>query len=146
MELNFDKITRLKKIRIEKSKLSEEENNLTRPILSDKKLIYEIYKIFVDLQNERNCPPSLDSSTQRKKFIFIILYMFSPGTLAGGRIPKGLRKIFEEVFSNVNPCTISNNLKNVIFLYQHYKNLRQDIEYLYSEILNRLKFEGLINE
>jgi len=76
MELDFNKIIRLKKIRIEKSELSEEENALTTPILKDKSLIHEIYKIFVELLNERGCPPNIDSVTQRKKFIFIILYLF----------------------------------------------------------------------
>ena len=47
MELDFNKIIRLKKIRIEKSELSEEENTLTAPVLKDKCLIHEIYKIFV---------------------------------------------------------------------------------------------------
>ena len=70
MELDFNKIIRLKKIRIEKSELSEEENALTAPILKDKSLIHEIYKIFIELLNERGCPPNIDSVTQRKKFIF----------------------------------------------------------------------------
>lgn len=54
MKLDFNKIIRLKKIRIEKSELSEEENTLTSPILKDKSLIHEIYKIFVELLNERD--------------------------------------------------------------------------------------------
>ena len=91
MELDFNKIIRLKKIRIEKSELSEEENALTAPILKDKSLIHEIYKIFVELLNERGCPPNIDSVTQRKKFIFIILYLFSPSSLAGGKMTAGLR-------------------------------------------------------
>ena len=66
MELDFNKIIRLKKIRIEKSELSEEENALTTPILKDKSLIHEIYKIFVELLNERGCPPNIDSVTQRQ--------------------------------------------------------------------------------
>jgi hypothetical protein len=36
MELDFNKIIRLKKIRIEKSELSEEERVLTTPVLTDK--------------------------------------------------------------------------------------------------------------
>jgi len=63
MELDFNKIIRLKKIRIEKSELSEEENILTSPVLKDKSLIHEIYKIFVELLNKRGCPPNIDSVT-----------------------------------------------------------------------------------
>lgn len=58
MELDFNKIIRLKKIRIEKSELSEEENTLTSPILKDRSLIREIYAMFVDLLNSRS-PSSL---------------------------------------------------------------------------------------
>ena len=57
MELDFNKIIRLKKIRIEKSELSEEENTLASPILRDKSLIRDIYKIFVELLNSRSLPP-----------------------------------------------------------------------------------------
>ena len=64
MKLDFNKIIRLKKIRIEKSELSEEENILTSPILKDKSLIHEIYKIFVEVLNERGCPPNIDRSEE----------------------------------------------------------------------------------
>lgn len=58
MELDFNKIIRLKKIRIEKSELTEEENVLTSPILRDKSLIEEVYKTFVEILNKRGCPPT----------------------------------------------------------------------------------------
>ena len=138
MELDFNKIIRLKKIRIEKSELSEEENALTAPVLKDKSLIHEIYKIFVELLNERGCPPNIDSVTQRKKFIFIILYLFSPSSLAGGKMTAGLRE-------EMSKSTISDNCADVVFLYQNYGDFSGDIEYLYTEIVNRLKFKGLIN-
>lgn len=51
MELDFDKIIRIRKIRSVKSDLSKEENILTRPVLSDKKLIPEIHKVFKALSS-----------------------------------------------------------------------------------------------
>lgn len=145
MELDFNKIIRLKKIRIEKSELSEEENALTALILKDKSLIHEIYKIFIELLNERGCPPNIDSVTQRKKFIFIILYLFSPSSLAGGKMTAGLREEMSRVLGVQSKSTISDNCADVVFLYQNYGDFSGDIEYLYAEIVNRLKFKGLIN-
>lgn len=145
MELNFNKIIRLKKIRIEKSELSEEENEISTPILSDKSLIYEIYKIFAEILSERDCPPCIENVTQRKKFIFIILYLFSPSTLAGGKMATGLREEMSLVLGIRSKSTISDNCADVVFLYQNYDDFCGDIEYLYTEILNRLKFKGLIN-
>lgn len=146
MELNFDRIIRLKKIRVEKSELLEEENVLIAPLLTEKTLIPEIYNIFVDLLNERGCPPNIDSVIQRKKFIFIILYLFSPSTLAGGKTVHGIRGEIARVYGIQSECTISDNCADVVFLYQNYANFSKDIEYLYTEIINQLKFKGLINE
>lgn len=145
MELDFNKIIRLKKVRIEKAELSEEENVLTIPIFTDKGLISEIYKIFVDLLNEKGCPPCIDSVHQRKKFIFIILYLFSPSTLAGGKMLCGLRAEMARVLGVQSECTISDNCADVVFLYQNYGDFSGDIDYLYTDIINRLKIKGLIN-
>ena len=145
MELDFNKIIRLKKIQELSELRKKEENALTAPILKDKSLIHEIYKIFVELLNERGCPPNIDSVTQRKKFIFIILYLFSPSSLAGGKMTAGLRPELARVLGVQSECTISDNCADVVFLYQNYGDFSGDIEYLYTEIVNRLRIKGLIN-
>ena len=118
---------------------------LTAPILKDKSLIHEIYKIFIELLNERGCPPNIDSVTQRKKFIFIILYLFSPSSLAGGKMTAGLREEMSRVLGIQSKSTISDNCADVVFLYQNYGDFSEDIEHIYTEILNRLRIKGLIN-
>lgn len=145
MVKEFSVVSELKAIREQKSRLSERENELSTPVLSDLELIPVIYEWFKEVLSEMAFPPQVECITQRKKFLFIVLFLFSPSVLAGGRMPNGVRKSLEEVFPNVKPCTISNNLADVVFLYQQYKDFRQDIEYLYTEIINRLKFKGLIN-
>ncbi|WP_368107173.1 hypothetical protein [Bacteroides nordii] len=145
MVKEFSVVSELKAIREQKSRLSERENELSTPVLSDLELIPVIYEWFKEVLSEMAFPPQVESITQRKKFLFIVLFLFSPSVLAGGRMPNGVRKSLEEVFPNVKPCTISNNLADVVFLYQQYKDFRQDIEYIYTEIVSRLKFKGLIN-
>lgn len=113
--------------------------------MKDSDLIPVVHEMFKDILSEIDPLPDVESITQRKKFLFIILFLFAPSVLAGGRMPNGVRKVLEEVFPNVRPCTISNNIADVSFLYQQYKNFREDIDYLYTEIINRLKFKGLIN-
>ena len=141
MELNFNKIVHLKKVRIEKSKLSEEENMLAMPILSDKKLIGEIYDIFCELLNDTQ---NIDSVSQRKKFLFIILYLFSPSTLAGGKMLCGLRDELAKVLKVQSKTTISDNCNDIVFLYQNYADFWKDINLFYPEIVNRLKNKGVI--
>ena len=42
-------------------------------------------KIYQHLSNEIGCPPTKKCHT-KEEFIFIILYLYSPSTLAGGKI------------------------------------------------------------
>ena len=144
MEFNFDKIIRIKKIRIEKSELSDEENKLTTPPLTDRNLIPEIYNAFRELLEERDCAPNIESVIQRKKFIFIILYLFSPSTLAGGKMTPGLRDDLAEVLGVHSKSTISDNCADVVFLYQNYADFSDDITCLYIRIMERLKAKGVI--
>lgn len=141
----FSAVSELKSIREQKSRLSEREQELSEPVLYDYSLIEEIYEWFKEILSGHTLPPCIDSPTQRKKFIFIVLFLYSPSALAGGKMKVGLR----DKIAEVTGCTgslISHNCENVTFFYQQYKSYRQDIEYLYTEIVNRLKLKGLINE
>ena len=143
MTKEFSSIVELKSIREQKS-ISERENELSTPMLDDLSLIPELYSWFRELLAGMACPPNPESVTQRKKFLFIVLFLFAPSVLAGGRLPNGIRAEIAGVFPDVSPCVISNNIADVSFIYQQYKDFRQDIEYLYNQIVERLKGKGLI--
>lgn len=145
MVKDFSTILELKTIREQKSRLSERESELSAPLLSDLELIPEIYKWFAEILSNMAFPPRLESVTQRKKFLFIILFLYSPSTLAGGKMLCGLRDKLCEVTNIASKSTISDNCADVVFMYQNYKNFRKDIDYLYTEILNRLRVKELIN-
>ena len=144
MTKEFSSIVELKSIREQKSRLSEREQELASPILTDLSLIPEIYDWFKDLLAGMDCPPNPESVTQRKPCLFIVPFLFAPSVLAGGRLPNGIRAEISSVFPDVSPCVISNNIADVSFIYQKYKDFRQDIEYLYNQIVEILKVKGLI--
>lgn len=138
MELNFGKIVKLKQIRAEKSDLSEKEQILSRPLMSDRSLIKEIYTKFTEVLNERCMPPVTGSVLQRKKFILIILYLYSPSTLAGGKMPKGLRDEICQTLGINSVSTISDNCADVVFLYQNYPDFSKDIDGLFAAVMERI--------
>lgn len=144
MTKEFSSIVELKSIREQKSRLSEREQELSSPVLTDFNLIPEVYSWFKEILSDTGCSPNIESVTQRKKFLFIVLFLFAPSVLAGGRLPNGIRAEIAGVFPDVSPCVISNNITDVSFIYQQYKDFRQDIEYIYNQILERLKNKGLI--
>lgn len=138
MELDFNKIVNLKSIRVEKSNLSEKEQVLSRPLMNDRGLIKEIYTKFVEVLNERCMPPIAGSVLQRKKFIFIILYLYSPSTLAGGKMLKGLRDDICNVLGLNSVSTISDNCSDVVFLYQNYPDFSNDINDVFKAVMERI--------
>ena len=144
MGKEFSSIIELMAIREQKSRLSERESELVSPILSDTSMISDVYSMFCKVLSERDCPPRTDNVYQRKKFLFIALFLFAPSVLAGGRLPNGIRAEISSVFPDVSPCVISNNIADVSFIYQNYKDFRQDIDYIYTEIVKRLRIKGLI--
>lgn len=135
---DFAIISELKSVREERIRLSAKEQELSEPMLDDYSLVGEIYEWFQEILSERTLPPRADSPLQRKKFIFIILFLYSPKTLAGDKMRIGLR----DKIAEVTGCTrtlISHNCEDVSFFYQQYKCHREDIDFLYVEIMNRLK-------
>ena len=142
MNKEFSSIVELKSIREQKSRLSERENELSRPFLSDYSLIQTLYSWFKEILANRDCAPNPESVNQRKKFLFIVLFLYSPSVLAGGKMPDGLRDTICRTLGMNTGSTISKNCADVVFLYQNYKDFRQDIEYLYAEILERINGYG----
>ncbi len=134
----FSRISELKSVREEIQSLSERESQLSMPILSDIALIPVIYEYFKEILAEMDCPPCIESVTQRKKFIFIILFLYSPRALIGGRMSSGIRDAIADVVNLSCKTTISNNSADVVFEFHRYKGFRSNIEYLYTEILKRL--------
>lgn len=141
----FSSIAEIKNIRKQKSRLSEREAELVSPILTNLESIPYIYELFKNIVRTMNIPPR-EKIIQRKEFLFIILFLFVPSVLAGGRIPNGVRKSLEHVFPKVKPCTISNNIADVFFLYQQYKYFRSDINIIYKEMLKRLEEGDTLDE
>lgn len=142
---DFSIIEQIKLVKEKKEKLSRIEQNLSSPILTDKSLIPEIYELFKRVLSEQDFSPMPEGPHQRKKFVFVILFLYSPKTLAGYHSPRGLRDAIAKAIGLRDVTFISNNIETVAFLSQNDKYFKEDIEYLYTEIITRLKIKGLIN-
>lgn len=133
----FSNIFELKSIREQKYRLSERESEIAKPVLTDLGMIDTLYEWFKEIALDGKELPK-GNVFQRKKFIFIILYLYSPTTLAGGKMRAGLREKLAEVFPIKEKSVVSNNTNNLVFSYQLYKYFRQDVERIYKEIILRL--------
>lgn len=136
-------ISELKSIRRQRMKLTERERELTTPKLTDLSLLERIYGWFnesygKDLSSNGEC------LLRRKKFLFIALLLYSPGTLAGDRMRIGLRDRLCEVMGIGKGSTLSKSLGNIALYYRIYKYFREDIDTAYSYVMERLEDEGIV--
>ena len=118
--------------------MSAREKELTEPILTDLDMIGALYRWFQEIISQKETF-RVGSVTQRKKFIFIILFLYSPSTLAGGKMKNGLRNKLADVLGVNSQTTISDNRNNLVFSYQLYKYFRQDVDWIYREMMERIK-------
>lgn len=143
MTKEFSSIIELRAIREEKSRLSERENELARPMLTDLDMIPIVFGWFKDLTKGL---PKRNKSILIKEFIFIILFLYSPGTLAGGKMKGGVREVLGEVLGIVGKSSISDKIGIITFYWRTYKYFRQDLNAIYPAIVEKLRQQGYCRE
>lgn len=136
MVKELSSIMELKSIREQKSRLSERENELAQPLLTDLDMIPRIYEWFNELLKEL---PNRNKSTLTKEFIFIILFLYSPGTLAGGKMKLGVRKSIADTLGLTACTAVSNKCSEIVFMYKIYKYFRQDLSIIYPKIMDKIQ-------
>lgn len=132
----FSVIYEIKSIQEDITRLSLRKSELTCPILSDLDLIPALYNWFMEAAKKL---PKRNKSILNKEFIFIVIFLYSPGTLAGGKMKLGVRKRIADTL-NINACTaVSNKCTEIVFMYKIYKYFRDDLHILYSEIMSKIQ-------
>jgi hypothetical protein len=142
--VNLEDILELKKIGEEKKRLKECETRLSTPLLFDYTLIPQIYKWFTDIEQERDCPSRSLSTQNRKKFIMIIVFLYSPRCFIGVKMKRGLRNELAKLMPYKNACFLSQMFENIFDQYRYYKTVRSEISVLYDKIRIKLQESGNI--
>lgn len=146
MELNYSKIEDLKEVKCLKNRILQKEKTLSSPLIRDLSIVQIIYQIFTNELQKMGLTPNVMNVMQRKKFIFIILYLFSPAVLVGVKMKSGLRDAISNAVQVKSRSVISDNCSDVVFLYNHYQEFREDIKRLFNAVVKGLKEKGLIND
>lgn len=141
---DFLSIRELKYIKEQKVKLLAKESELSTPLINDLDMIPVLYEWFKESCVQPDNPGRNQSAHLRKQFIFIVLYLYAPGVLAGGRIPNGLRNKIAMAIHLKDRTFISHNIENIVFMYHNYRDFREEIRKIYTVIEARLKYDGAI--
>lgn len=140
----FKKIAELQSVYTEKCELKNKEGELSEPLLTDLQYVPMIFSWFCQLSGVSSSANGKLNRDQKKQFLFIILFLYSPAALAGGRITARVRCAVAKVLQYKAQSGVSNQLETTVSLYYQYKDFKDQVDYLYTEIRKRLKKEGIL--
>lgn len=129
---------RLRSIKDERTKLDDEEKMLSNPALSDYDDIPKIFDYCHEAYEQLHPRTRVRASEIRRKYLFVILFLYSPKTLAGGKMSSGLRTKIAEALG-VEPTNISHYHSDIWFYYTVYSDFREDVNQLFSIVFENLK-------
>ena len=128
----------LSKIRFAKDAAKECEqmqrkvSEALEPMVKDASLVGEVYRLFLDWHGKE-----LDAGN-RKKFLFVAVYLFCPSVLIGHTMPRGFRDRIKELINAKSATIVSNDVSNLLFLYNHYRDFREDVDSAYAYVADAM--------
>ena len=87
------------------------------PSFKDVNLLGEVYNRFLSFVEKGK---RVMDTNNRKKFLFIAVYLFCPSVLIGHTMPRGFRDRIKELIGAKSASTVSNDVANLLFIYNHY--------------------------
>ncbi len=130
-----DYISRIREIGKMREELAAEERTLSKPELTDLSRLGEVCgycrEACAELRGTRR-------SDIRRLVIFVAVYLYSPASLSGRKMIRGLRNLLAEEFG-VSPECISYYVRNIMFLYDHYPDFRGDTDRVFAKVMRSLK-------
>lgn len=137
-KINIGKVSVLKTLRDKMIELADLMKELGEPILYDLSLLPRIYDAYVAVFTRRGRAEDALLVRNRKKFLMVVLYLYSPTALVGDRMRIGLRKKISELFGLTTSTPISDNCAGILVQYHAYADFRRDVDLIFQEILETM--------
>lgn len=120
--------------RQERMMWEEREEFLSRPLIRDVSIIDELW-LKADVSNVRN----------RKAFVFVVLYYFSPTKLCDGKMARPVMQRLAEV-TKCSKSALSHNCEDVVLQYNLYKDFRDMTHKIICTLREIIKERGMMND
>lgn len=115
--------------------LQEKRKVLIDPALSDLSLLEEIY----NLTDTFYFLAQLSKKDVAQRFIFLSMLLYSPASIVGYPLAKGLRGRLSKVLGYKSDTAVSNNLVSATDAYNIYSEYRESIGKLYEYVTKKMK-------
>lgn len=103
---------------------------LTSPKIKDLGEMAALYELFTGIIGEDTPVGHME----RRKFLLIAAFFFSPGALAGGKMRQGVRDAMAEVTS-ISPQLVCRQFRQALFYYDTYGEFRRSVDELLEQVL-----------
>ena len=127
MEQIIETIKRIEKARTALRQAIVDNELATSPKLKDLNLIPKIYELFEQKRGSAIKP------NERKEFIFVIIYLYSPNKFFGGKMPQGLRRAITKATKVTCASVISATCTELMVLYTTYQDFREGVDELMQD-------------
>lgn len=133
MEQIIETIKKIKEARTALRQAIADNELATSPKLKDLSLIPKIYQVFEQMKGKEI------KVNDRKEFIFVIIYLYSPNKFFGGKMPQGLRRAITKATKVTCASVISVTCTELMILYTNYPDFRQGVDSLMQVLLQKLE-------
>lgn len=133
MEQIIETIKKIEKARTALRQAIADNELATSPRLKNLSLISKIYEIFEQVKGNEI------KVNDRKEFIFVVIYLYSPNKFFGGKMPQGLRRAITKATKVTCASVISATCTELMVLYTTYADFRHDVDELMQIVLNKLE-------
>lgn len=136
----MNRVEELRKVREGIELLHDEEKRLSVPLQMNMELILNLYDVFcLSLKGQDHRADPTDTGN-RKKFLYAILYVFSPATLVGDVMRHKLRERVSAIIG-CTPTCVSRDYKTGMFFYATYKDFRDSVDAIIRDMLDFLEID-----
>jgi hypothetical protein len=132
MEQIIETIKKIEKARTALRQAIADNELATSPRLKDLSLIPKIYEIFEQMKGKEI------KVNDRKEFIFVVIYLYSPNKFFGGKMPQGLRRAITKATKITCANVISVTCTELMVLYTTYSDFRLGVDNLMNAVLETL--------
>ena len=136
----MNRVELLREIHAQMDLLREREKKLSQPIIENMGMIRNLYDVFRLSLMKQNPKADPENTGNRKKFLYAILYIFSPATLVGEVMRHRLRENVSAVIG-CTPTGVSRDYKTSLFFYATYQDFRESVDLVIYDMLDYLNKE-----
>lgn len=137
IEIDRDLVRTLREERRATLRKLKEIDRRSRPVFNDPDylLLTDIFDIF---RSQCGCGDGgIPDVYERKKFLFVCLFLYSPRTFHGSKIRSGLRDRILALLGVSCRTAISDNCRNIMALYDVYRDFRIDVDRTIAKIYEK---------